>query len=104
MLLGYFGQRFIRQNGHDLRIATDRSGIGASVAHGSDVGATRVLSNGAAAGTRASTVVEVIDLDNTGIGALLELDEGWRSDGLRKSQHWECCDESENRNERKLHD
>ena len=101
--MGYFGQRFIRRNGHEP-IAIDRSGVGLGVAFDSDAGANRVTSSDAAAGMRASTAVEAIEPNNTGSVALLELDGDWRSDGLRKSQHWECCDESENRNEKQLHD
>jgi len=109
----------IKRNGHDLRIAIDNGGVVASVALDSNVSALSVTSHGLAAVTRAFMVAELSFLNDTGIVALpiglACFDRGtredcrsrqfcnWRSDGLRKSQHWECCDESEDRDERQPH-
>ena len=102
----------------DLRITIDFSGVVTSVALDCNVRAFSVLSHGGAGGTRASTVAEAIDLDDTSVVAPLELacfDRAtrvdsrsrqfcsWRSNWFGKSQRWECCNESENGNERQLH-
>ena len=84
----------------DLRIAIDFSGVVTSVALDCNVRAFSVLSHGGAGGTRASTVKDGIDLDDTGVVAPLELP---CSNWFGKSQCWECCNESENGNERQLH-
>ena len=101
MLLNVSVSSWIWPDGHDLLIAVDNTGVVTNVAFDANMCAFFVRSNNVAVGTRAGIVAEAIDVSND-TGTWRHLYVRWLG-SLGKSQRWECRDESENGNERRLY-